>query len=224
MGDNSSTTFDSNDFHVDGCNISEVILFLRKLARSPNASSMNMAFTKHITNALMQIREDKLKQKVSIPKKFEDGWEPIIKMNVNNFDCNALCDLGASISVMPRKIYDMLGLPPLETCYFDVPLADVSKKKPLGRINDVLIMVNNNLVPIDFLVLDTECNASCPIILGRPFPRTVGAIIDMKEDTIRYQFPLKKGMVHFPRKRKKIPFDSILRANYDLDAPLFENT
>jgi hypothetical protein len=67
-------------------------------------------------------------------------------MNVNDFDCNALCDLGASIFVMPRKIYDMLGLPPLENCYFDVSLADVAKKKPLGRINDVLIMVNNNLV------------------------------------------------------------------------------
>jgi hypothetical protein len=60
MGDNSSTTF--NDFDVDGCNISEVILFLQKLALSPNASSMNVAFTKHITNALMQIREEKLKQ------------------------------------------------------------------------------------------------------------------------------------------------------------------
>jgi hypothetical protein len=32
-------------------------------------------------------------------------------MNVNDFDCNALCDLGVSISVMPRKIYDMLSLP-----------------------------------------------------------------------------------------------------------------
>jgi hypothetical protein len=73
-------------------------------------------------------------------------------MNVNDFDCNALCDLGASISIMPRKIYDMLGLPPLENCCLDVPLADVAKKKPLGRINDVLIMVNNNLVPVDFLV------------------------------------------------------------------------
>jgi hypothetical protein len=163
MGDNSSTTF--NDFDVDGCNISEVILFLQKLARSPNASSMNVAFTKHITNALMQIREEKLKQKVSIPKKLEDGCEPIIEMNVNDFDCNALCDLGASISIMPRKIYDMLDLSLLENCYFDVPLADVAKKKPLGRINDVVIMVNNNLVPVDFLILDIECNACCPIIL-----------------------------------------------------------
>jgi hypothetical protein len=113
-------------------------------------------------------------------------------MNVNDFDCHALCDLGASISIMPRKIYDMLGLPLLENCYFDVPLADVAKKKPLGMINNVLIVVNNNLVPIDFLVFDVECNASCLIILGRPFLRIIGAIIDMKEGIIKYQFPLKE--------------------------------
>jgi hypothetical protein len=86
MGDNGPTTSDSNDFDLDGCNISEVIMYLQKLARSPNASAMNMAFTKHITNALMQIREEKLKQKVSIPRKLEDGWEPIIKMKVKDFD------------------------------------------------------------------------------------------------------------------------------------------
>jgi hypothetical protein len=45
-----------------------------------------------------------------------------------------------------------------------------------------------------------------------------------KEETIKYQFPLKKGMEHFPRKRKKLLFDSILRANYELDASSFENT
>jgi hypothetical protein len=71
MGDDSSISF--YDFDVDGCNISEVILFLQKLALSPNASPMNVAFTKHITNALMQIWEEKLKQKASIPTKLEDG-------------------------------------------------------------------------------------------------------------------------------------------------------
>jgi hypothetical protein len=77
MGDNSYTTF--NDFDADDCNISEVILFLQKLSRSPNASSMNVAFTKHIANALLQIREGKLKQKVSIPKKLEDVGSPSLR-------------------------------------------------------------------------------------------------------------------------------------------------
>ncbi|KAK1662622.1 hypothetical protein QYE76_050781 [Lolium multiflorum] len=181
IGDNDPIAVDHNDLDFDDCHISEVIKFLQKLAKSPNASAINLAFTKHITNALIKAREDKLKLETSIPRKLEDGWEPIIKMRVNDFDCNALCDLGASISVMPKKIYDMLDLPPLKNCYLDVNLADNAIKKPLGRIDNVRIMVNNNLVPVDFVVLDIECNASCPIILGRPFLRTVGATIDMKE-------------------------------------------
>jgi hypothetical protein len=40
----------------------------------------------------------------------------------------------------------------------------------------------------------------------------------MREGTIKYQLPLKKGMEHFPKKIKKLLFDSILRANYELDA------
>jgi hypothetical protein len=66
-----------------------------------------------VTNALLKIRDEKLQQKASVPKKLEDGWEPIIDMHVNGFDCHALCDLDASICIMPRKIYDMLNLPPL---------------------------------------------------------------------------------------------------------------
>jgi hypothetical protein len=46
----------------------------------------------------------------------------------------------------------------------------------------------------------------------------------MREGTIKYQFPLKKGMKHFPRNRKKLLFDSILRENYELDASLLDIT
>jgi hypothetical protein len=58
VGDDSSIYF--NDFDVDGCNISEVILLLQKLALTPNASSLNIVFTKHITNTIMKIRDEKL--------------------------------------------------------------------------------------------------------------------------------------------------------------------
>ena len=71
-------------------------------------------------------------------------------------------------------------------------------------------------MPVDFIALDIDCNPSCPIILGRPFLRTIGAIIDMKEGNIRFQFPLRKGMGHFPRKKIKLPYESIMRATYVL--------
>ena len=78
-------------------------------------------------------------------------------------------------------------------------------------------VVNDNYVPVDFIIMDIDCNASCPIIFGRPFFRTVGAIIDMKEGNIRFQFPLTKGMEHLSRKIIKLPFESIIRSSYVLD-------
>ena len=47
--------------------------------------------------------------------------------------------------------------------------------------------------------------------MGRPFLRTVGAVIDMRVGNIKFQFLLKKGMEHLPRKRIKKPFDSIVK-------------
>src|SRR4051812_7116863 len=90
MGDNCPFTFDENDFDFDGCNVTEVMKFLQNLAETPNTSEINVAFTKHITNAIMQIREEKLKLEAFIPKKLEDGWEPIIIMKIDEFYCNAM--------------------------------------------------------------------------------------------------------------------------------------
>ena len=51
----------------------------------------------------------------------------------------------------------------------------------------------------------------------RPFLRTISAIIDMKEGHIRFQFPLRKGMEHFPRNKIKLPYKSIMRDTYGLN-------
>ena len=118
---------------------------------------------------------------------------------------------------MPKKMYDMLELKSFDPCSFGVRLVDSSIYKPLEKIDDVLIIVDDNYVPVDFIIMDIECEPSCPIILGRPFLRTVGAIIDMKEGNIKFQFPLNKGMEHFPRKKINLPFDSVTRASYSLE-------
>ena len=113
-------------------------------------------------------------------------------------------------------MYSMLELKPFDPCSFGVHLVDSFVKKPLGKIDDVLIIVNDNYVPVDFTIMDIECELSCSIILGRPLLRTVGPVIDMQEGNIKLQFPLKKGMEHFPRKKIKLPFESVTRASYSL--------
>jgi hypothetical protein len=122
--------------------------------------------------------------------------------------------LGASVSTIPKYLCDVLGLTDFEECFLNLHLADSTIKKPMGQINDVLILANRNYIPIDLIVLDIDCNPSCPIILGRPFLRTIDAVIDMKEGNIKFQFPLRKGMEHFPRTIIRLPYESIMRASY----------
>jgi len=108
----------------------------------------------------------------------------------------------------------VLGLTNIQECSLNLHLADSTIKNPRGRINDVLILANRNYVSVDFIVLDIDCNLSCLIILGRQFFRTIGVMIGMKEGNIEFQFPLRKGMEHFPRARIRPPYESIMRASY----------
>jgi len=210
------TIMDFKEFNYENFSLIDCISLLLSVLNSPHAYSQNKAFTKHIVDALMQSYEEKLELEVSIPRKLYDEWEPTIKIKIKDHECYALCDLGASVSTIPKTLCDLLGFRDFDDCSLNLHLADSTIKKPMGRINDVLIVANRNYVPVDFIVLDIDCNPSCPIILGRPFLRTIGAIIDMKEGNIRFQFPLRKGMEHFPRKKIKLPYESIMRATYGL--------
>ena len=46
----------------------------------------------------MQSYEEKLELEVFIPRKLYDEWELTIKINIKDYECHALCDLGASCS------------------------------------------------------------------------------------------------------------------------------
>ena len=77
---------------------------LQSVLNSPHAYSQNKAFTKHIIDALMQSYEEKLELEVSIPRKLYDEWEPTIKIKIKDQECYALCDLGASVSTIPKTV------------------------------------------------------------------------------------------------------------------------
>ena len=88
--DITTTLVDSSDLDFDNCTLPEVIGFLHKMSRDPHTSTLNLAFTEHITNALIKDGEEKLRVEASIPRKLEDGWDPMIKIKLNNFSCFAL--------------------------------------------------------------------------------------------------------------------------------------
>src|SRR4051812_46315447 len=124
LNDITTSLIDSSDLYFDNFTLPEVIGFLHKMSRDPHTSTLNLAFTEHITNALIKVMEEKLRLESSIPGKLEDGWDPMVKIKLNNFSCFAICDVGASTSVMPKRMYDMLDLKPFDPCSFGVLLVD----------------------------------------------------------------------------------------------------
>ncbi len=126
------------------------------MLNSPHAYNQNKPFTKHIVDAMVQSFEEKLDLEVSIPRKLYDEWEPTIKIKIKDYECHALCDSGASISRIPKTLCDVLGFHEFDDCSLNLHLADSTIKKPMGRINDVLILANRNYLPVYFIVLDID--------------------------------------------------------------------
>ncbi|XP_073290049.1 uncharacterized protein [Primulina huaijiensis] len=100
-------------------------------------------------------------------------------------DPGTLCDLGASINLMPFSVFRKLGLGEPKPTRMSLQLADRSIKYPRGVIEDVLVKVDKFIFPADFVVLDMEEDMEMPLILGRPFLATGKALIDVQEGKLR---------------------------------------
>ena len=101
LNGNEPTILDFKEFNYDNCSLIDCISLLQSVLNSPHVYSQNKAFTKHIVDAFMQSYEEKLNLEVSIPRKLYDEWEPTIKIMIKDYECYALCDLGASVSMIP---------------------------------------------------------------------------------------------------------------------------
>ncbi|XP_070013985.1 uncharacterized protein [Nicotiana sylvestris] len=114
-----------------------------------------------------------------IAEKLSDPGSFTIPCTIGNFGfAKALCDLGASINLMPLAIYKRLGIGRARPTSMLLQLADRTVKRPSGILDDVLIQVGKFVFPADFVILDCRVDEEIPIILGRPFLATGRALID----------------------------------------------
>jgi hypothetical protein len=87
-------------------------------------------------------------------EKQKDPGCPTIPCSVGSFKFEkALCDLGASLSVMPRDVFEKLHLPLEPTCMC-LELGDNYVHYPLGIAEDVPVKVRHHFIPVDFVVLE----------------------------------------------------------------------
>ena len=117
-----------------------------------------------------------------IPQKLKDPGSFTISCTIGDFNFNkVLCDLGASINLMPLSIFRKLGLGEVKPTTVSLQLADRSIKHPRGIIEDVLVKVDKFIFPADFIVLHMEEDREIPLILGRPFLATCRLLIDVHQ-------------------------------------------
>ncbi|XP_021751578.1 uncharacterized protein LOC110717233 [Chenopodium quinoa] len=120
-----------------------------------------------------------------MPPKLGDSGNFFIPCAINRIQIdNALCDLGASVSLMSYTVYQRLDKGELLPTNITLQLADRSIKFPKGKVEDVPLRVGKFVIPVDFVLLDMDEDVHIPIILGRPFLATSGALIDVKSAKI----------------------------------------
>jgi hypothetical protein len=108
----------------------------------------------------------------------------------------ALCDLGVSVSTISRYVFEKLHLP-LEPTSMCLELGDNSIRYPLGTAEDVPVKVGHHFIPVGFVVLDMGERQKPPLILGRPFLKTVGAIIDVGKGEIKFDINGERSSFKF---------------------------
>jgi Aspartyl protease len=137
-----------------------------------NKRSLGERETVKLTEQCSAILRSELPPKLEDPDKFSIPCS-IGKATIKK----ALCDLGASVSLMPCTIFDRMEVGELKPTRMTLQLADSSVRLPLGIVKDVPVLVGKFYVPADFVVMEMEEDKEVPIILGRPFLRTAGAMI-----------------------------------------------
>ncbi|KAL1189293.1 hypothetical protein V5N11_014297 [Cardamine amara subsp. amara] len=90
---------------------------------------------------------------------------------------HCLWDLGASISLMPLSVAKRLGFSKYKPNNLSLVLADRSIRLPYGLLEDLPIRIGHVEVPTDFVVLEMDDKPRDPLILGRLFLATAGAMM-----------------------------------------------
>lgn len=120
-----------------------------------------------------------------LPPKLRDPRSFSIPCTIGEINFNkVLCDLGASINLMPFSIFRKLGLKEPTPTTISLQLADRSIKYPRGVVEDVLVKVDKFIFSVDFIVLDMEKDYNMPLILGRHFLATRRPLIDVQQGTL----------------------------------------
>ncbi|XP_056689532.1 uncharacterized protein [Spinacia oleracea] len=160
-----------------------------------------------------------------MPPKLKDPGSFSIPCAIKELEIsNTLCDLGASVSIQPYSVFAKLEVGDLVPTNITLQRADRSVKYPIGKVEDVPLVVGELTFLVDFVVLDIYEDAHTPIILGRPFFATTGAFIDVKEGLItlkagdaKASFKLAIDEHCFSKMKSCMKVDTLACCDFEID-------
>ncbi|GJX63183.1 reverse transcriptase domain-containing protein [Tanacetum coccineum] len=91
----------------------------------------------------------------------------------------AMTDLGASVNVIPKSMFEHLKLDRLKKTDMLVEMENMTKRSLDGIVENVLVKIDKFLFLLDFVVMDMLNTCNETMILGRPFLATIHAEIDV---------------------------------------------
>lgn len=77
-----------------------------------------------------------------------------------------------------------------------IRFTDASITTPQGLIEDLHIQIRNCLIPNDFQVVEMSNDSYMPLILGRPFLPTAGALVDLTNKRIFFLSKIDKKIFY----------------------------
>jgi len=150
------------------------------------------------SNPVMEVITDLL------PVKRGDPGHPVIPISIGMVDFpEALCDFGSSVNIMPRVLYEKLFTHPLLETTMCLQLADRTLSFPKEILKNC-VRVGTLYAPVDFVVIETGSDERAPIILGRPFLNTSGAVIYASAAKISFYINGKKETFSLKNKTTQI--------------------
>nr|XP_025678646.1 uncharacterized protein LOC112778553 [Arachis hypogaea] len=136
----------------------------------------------HENETIMLTEECRALIQKGLPPKLEDPGSFFLPCTIGRLIINkAMCDLGASINLMPSSLVKKLCIEEVKPIQMSLELVNKSVICPRGVIENLLVKVDKFIFPVDFVVLDSDEDEGDSIILRRPILATARAIIDVEQ-------------------------------------------
>ncbi|XP_048622706.1 uncharacterized protein LOC106350326 [Brassica napus] len=134
-----------------------------------------------------------LKPSLKVLPKVDDPRKFVFPCSIAGVEFKeALCDSWSSVNLVSKAIVDELGIVDVEPSQVKLAFANSSMTVSYGTIRNLPVQVGDCVLHTEFQVVEMRNDHEMPLIFGRSFMATVGAIVDMPNKRVSFSNIKKK--------------------------------